>query len=642
MCEERLCSALDPWKSCHIKEILAQAICVTHPNYQQIFTKNREDATEVKPLTTDKDKEKSFEIIFSSSKEKSSKDKSVKFIIDEFQNFTDWLAVIQKVIKNLDVTSVQPIESSLTPTPPVGGQGLILDLMMRQNALPNKEDDSVENRPASMASEDLDFDENVLYESANTGPKFEVTITETEASKRCQLSGKYDLLISSMNFCILDPKTSIILYVWPFRYLRRYGRNEQNFTFEAGRRCPSGPGLFSLSTDFGNEIFEGIVKRVKEIKDRQQKEKDSNKEAEAILLPTYTKGANKNKNAVNNETSEVSLTVGKLGSLRRKSENEVQASIIRDELESKLKIKSPATGKISTNTSPSIPTLVKPQVEANIKPGSNERIVSGNYELSEVGAEPTTEKFRSPHSTLEKESQYAVYDLAAGKHLLSPSGEKMLTMEEPQGEMYAELEERQEAWKTFAMETDNIHIEKSVQETKNTKPSKPKPALISPKPTVKVPSYTLVDKTKKGKKEIKDVSKGNDSSIEALNEVKATPPDELDTYDRISFNKSKPNKKAKPPNINSAGITAATSDLYNKLDKHPDGNKIDGAYSVGNEYATASAVSDTYADIDSKIPDEVIDQDAEYSQIMDVNSKKSSRYLPTENYSEIDLLPGEK
>ncbi|CAN2391793.1 Docking protein 1 [Pristimantis euphronides] len=49
-----------------------------------------------------------------------------------------------------------------------------------------------------------------------------------------------------------------MIYSWPYKLLRRYGRDKVMFSFEAGRRCQSGPGNFSFETSQGHEIFQKV------------------------------------------------------------------------------------------------------------------------------------------------------------------------------------------------------------------------------------------------------------------------------------------------------------------------------------------------------------------------------------------------
>ncbi|NXY51716.1 DOK2 protein, partial [Ceuthmochares aereus] len=57
---------------------------------------------------------------------------------------------------------------------------------------------------------------------------------------------------------LLDFQTLEIIYSWPYRFLRRFGRDKVTFSFEAGRRCASGEGNFEFETRQGNEIFQVI------------------------------------------------------------------------------------------------------------------------------------------------------------------------------------------------------------------------------------------------------------------------------------------------------------------------------------------------------------------------------------------------
>ncbi|XP_065191497.1 fibroblast growth factor receptor substrate 3-like [Sycon ciliatum] len=42
---------------------------------------------------------------------------------------------------------------------------------------------------------------------------------------------------------------------WPLRYLRRYGFDECLFSFESGRRCPTGEGIYAFDTKQAKTIF---------------------------------------------------------------------------------------------------------------------------------------------------------------------------------------------------------------------------------------------------------------------------------------------------------------------------------------------------------------------------------------------------
>ncbi|XP_007948987.1 docking protein 2 [Orycteropus afer afer] len=103
------------------------------------------------------------------------------------------------------------------------------------------------------------MEENELYSSsANVvaQKKFAVTMRPTEASERCRLRGAYTLQAGESALELWGgPEPGTLLYDWPYRFLRRFGRDKVTFTFEAGRRCFSGEGNFEFETQQGNEIF---------------------------------------------------------------------------------------------------------------------------------------------------------------------------------------------------------------------------------------------------------------------------------------------------------------------------------------------------------------------------------------------------
>ncbi|KAM6908872.1 docking protein 1b [Xenentodon cancila] len=103
--------------------------------------------------------------------------------------------------------------------------------------------------------QDLQMSENLIYYSREEVNDFWVTIQRTEASERCGLTGNYWLKAESDILVLKEPKMKKKVLVWPYKLLRRYGRDRVMFSFEAGRRCDSGPGNFTFETKQGNEIF---------------------------------------------------------------------------------------------------------------------------------------------------------------------------------------------------------------------------------------------------------------------------------------------------------------------------------------------------------------------------------------------------
>ncbi|NWH22140.1 DOK2 protein, partial [Grus americana] len=132
---------------------------------------------------------------------------------------------------------------------------------------------------------EFSMEENSLYSSrgkASLEQEFEVMVRATESSERCRLWGRYILRAGEEALELMDFQTLEIIYSWPYRFLRRFGRDkvrgtpgrvglwgavaqgphpvplQVTFSFEAGRRCTSGEGNFEFETRQGNAIFQAI------------------------------------------------------------------------------------------------------------------------------------------------------------------------------------------------------------------------------------------------------------------------------------------------------------------------------------------------------------------------------------------------
>ncbi|XP_053714950.1 docking protein 1b [Synchiropus splendidus] len=115
---------------------------------------------------------------------------------------------------------------------------------------------------ASDAPQEMQMSENLIYYSREEVNEFWVTVQRTEASDRCRLAGNYCLKADKDALILKDPKTKKNVLVWPYKLLRRYGRDRVMFSFEAGRRCDSGPGSFTFDTKQGNEIFALVAQAI--------------------------------------------------------------------------------------------------------------------------------------------------------------------------------------------------------------------------------------------------------------------------------------------------------------------------------------------------------------------------------------------
>ncbi|KAM7021290.1 docking protein 1 [Passerculus sandwichensis] len=134
---------------------------------------------------------------------------------------------------------------------------------------------SQHGREGSGESPALEMAVNSIYYTRDEVNAFWVTVQRTEAAERCELRGTYVLKAERDSLVLKDPRTDRILFVWPYRLLRRYGRDKVMFSFEAGRRCDSGPGNFTFETKQGNEIFRLVEASIQEQKAQVEENRQS-------------------------------------------------------------------------------------------------------------------------------------------------------------------------------------------------------------------------------------------------------------------------------------------------------------------------------------------------------------------------------
>ena len=113
-------------------------------------------------------------------------------------------------------------------------------------------------------------EENLLYSSVDAPDVYRVKIIDTDASIRCGLKNhcdNYTVIITSVSISLAEDGK--ILFVWPFRHIRRYGCTKDGFSLEAGRKCSSGEGLFSFITKDGNTLFQSVASHVNSLKNQR-------------------------------------------------------------------------------------------------------------------------------------------------------------------------------------------------------------------------------------------------------------------------------------------------------------------------------------------------------------------------------------
>lgn len=115
---------------------------------------------------------------------------------------------------------------------------------------------------------------NDLYCTSGEGV-FSVKVVETDASKRCGLEARnYTLVIAAVDMKLMDG--DMVLFTWPYRYIRRYGYRDGKFIFEAGRKCESGEGSFRLEHTSQQEIFRCMYAKMRSMKKLLNEENSPN------------------------------------------------------------------------------------------------------------------------------------------------------------------------------------------------------------------------------------------------------------------------------------------------------------------------------------------------------------------------------
>ncbi|XP_052755250.1 fibroblast growth factor receptor substrate 2 isoform X2 [Galleria mellonella] len=109
-------------------------------------------------------------------------------------------------------------------------------------------------------------EDNDLYCSSGEGV-FSVKMCASEASTRCGFESiRYLLLLTSTAIELRDVNDNKLYATWPYRYIRRYGYRQGKFTFEAGRKCDTGEGIFHLEHPNQSEIFKCLSLKMKTMK----------------------------------------------------------------------------------------------------------------------------------------------------------------------------------------------------------------------------------------------------------------------------------------------------------------------------------------------------------------------------------------
>lgn len=282
---------------------------------------------------------------------------------------------------------------------------------------------------------------NDIYSPIYGSERYVVQVMETEAANMCGLGGHYQLVVNQLELLLCEAGSStddVCLFAWSYRHIRRYGRNKDVFTFEAGRKCASGEGTFKFVTNEANTIFQSVQANTKNIK------KDAgggvggvdSSDGGGHLGPSSRSGSSRSIPPIRTAYYDGGDENGTADSPWR--------SVSVDQLSTR------------TKSGPAPPPFTKPPRKTKT---SLDNASSGDVCARVRSAEPIRlEISKAAVARLAKTSGSvaSLDDLDSNDGVPTSAGSLEPT--------YAEPELRMDAWKTYALESDNFHEERLLAE----------------------------------------------------------------------------------------------------------------------------------------------------------------------------------
>lgn len=125
------------------------------------------------------------------------------------------------------------------------------------------------DKSATMMRNSVMEEDNDLYCTSYSDGIFTVRLLASDiAHIQCNLEAKsYILHLTTTEIQLKNiDNNAAIIAKWPYRYVRKYGYRDGKFTFEAGRKCDTGEGVFSLQHSNPQEVFRCMAAKMKSMK----------------------------------------------------------------------------------------------------------------------------------------------------------------------------------------------------------------------------------------------------------------------------------------------------------------------------------------------------------------------------------------